>query len=548
MVIRPKLMVAVTTALLLIPFIGKAFHIDDTMFIWAAQHIHNNPIDFYGFIVNWYGVEQPMFWVNQNPPLVSYFISLAAYFLGWSEVALHLAFLMPAIFLSLGIYSLAQYFSRKPQIAALIAISTPAFLVSSTNIMSDTMMLSIYVWSIVFWLHGVNEDKKSCLLIAGILIGLAALTKYFAISLIPLLFVFSLWKTRKAGVWIMFLCIPIIFLIAYQSLTYYLYGKLLVLNAVNYAVDIGYQGTITSFVIRSITGLSYTGGCMMGVIFFTHLIWSKRQIIIAGLFLFLFFAILLTQESVRDLLIPNIDDNRYGIIIQFGLFVLIGLQILFLACSDFLKHKNPESLLLLLWVFGTFIFASQVNWTISARNILPMVPAVGILLLRRLNENDDFTQGTALIKYSWPIVPAAILALSVSYADASLANRQRLASLEILKQFQDYPHTVWFQGHWGFQYYMEAIGAIAVEYNKSNFSHGDIVIIPSNNSNTRAVSGDLFQLTQIIELESPIMLGTMSPRNVAGFYWAGNGPLPFAFGDIEAEKYFIYRAESVKVN
>jgi 4-amino-4-deoxy-L-arabinose transferase-like glycosyltransferase len=534
-----------TTVLLLIPFIGKAFHIDDTMFIWAAQHIHNNPIDFYGFNVNWYGVEQPMFLVNQNPPLVSYFISLAAYFLGWSEVAIHLAFLVPAIFLSLGIYFLAQNFSPKPQIAALIAISTPAFLVSSTNVMSDTMMLSFYVWSIFFWLHGVNRDKESSLFIAGILIGFAVLTKYFAISLIPLLFIFSLLRTRKMGVWILFLCIPIIFLIAYQSLTYYLYNNLLILNAANYAINISHQGTITSFIIKSITGLSYTGGCMIGIIFFTHLIWSKRQIIIAGLFLFLFSAILLTQESVRDLLIPNIDDNRYGIIVQFGLFILIGLQILFLACTDFLKHKTPESLLLLLWVFGTFIFASQVNWTISARNILPMVPAVGILLLRRLNENDDFTQDTAFFKYSWPIIPAAVLALSVGYADASLANRQRLVSVEIHNQLDGYPHQIWFQGHWGFQYYMEAIGAIAVEFNKSRIAWGDVVIIPSNNSNTRSLPKDSFQLIQIIQLESPIMLGTMSARNAAGFYWAGNGPLPFAFGEIEAEEYFIFKAGGV---
>jgi 4-amino-4-deoxy-L-arabinose transferase-like glycosyltransferase len=546
--INPKLLVAVTTALILIPFIGKAFHIDDPMFIWAAHHILDNPVDFYGFDVNWYGSEQPMYLVNQNPPLVSYFIAVAAYFFGWSEVAIHSAFLIPTIFLSLGTYYLAKIFAPKPQMAAFIAISTPAFLVSSTNIMSDVLMLSLYVWSIVFWFYGIDKDKKSYLFIAGVLIGFAVLTKYFALSLLPLLFVFSILKMRRLGIWILFLGIPIVFVIGYQSLTYYLYDSLLVSNAANYALNIGYQGTITSFFTKSIVGLSYTGGCLVGIVFFTHLIWSKRQILIAGLCLSLFYVILLTQESVRDLLAPGIGHNQYGVIFQFGLFILVGVQVLFLACNDLFKHRTPESLLLLLWIFGTFFFAVQINWTISARNILPMAPAVGILLIRKLNENDDFILPARFLKYFWPIIPAAMLAISVSHADASLANTQRLASAEIHKQFETYPHQIWFQGHWGFQYYMEELGATAVEFNKSRMDIGDLVIIPTNSSNTRPLPKETFQYIDLIQLESHTWVGTMSANNFAGFYWGGNGPLPFAFGEIEPEKYLIFRGGGIDGN
>ncbi|MEM7017857.1 MAG: hypothetical protein AAF512_11035, partial [Pseudomonadota bacterium] len=57
-------------------FIGKAVHIDDAMFIWTAQQIVSHPFDFYGFTMNWYGVDSAMFAVNQNPPGVAYYLAL----------------------------------------------------------------------------------------------------------------------------------------------------------------------------------------------------------------------------------------------------------------------------------------------------------------------------------------------------------------------------------------------------------------------------------------------------------------------------------------
>ena len=56
-----------------------------------------------------------------------------------------------------------------------------------------------------------------------------------------------------------------------------------------------------------------------------------------------------------------------------------------LAAADAWKRKDADSLLLMLWVFGTFIFTGFVNWAINARSVLPLIPAVGILLARRVD-------------------------------------------------------------------------------------------------------------------------------------------------------------------
>src|SRR5271157_4582503 len=72
------LLLAVLTILCLLPFADKAFHIDDPLFVWTAKNIQTNPLDPYGFDVNWYGTWMRMADVNKNPPIVSYYIAIVA--------------------------------------------------------------------------------------------------------------------------------------------------------------------------------------------------------------------------------------------------------------------------------------------------------------------------------------------------------------------------------------------------------------------------------------------------------------------------------------
>ena len=135
----------------LTPFVNKAFTIDDPLFLWAAQHIQHHPADPYGFEVNWYVSPMRMADVTKNPPLACYALALAASLFGWSEHALHLIFLLPAAGMAWGTYRLAEDLSGRPLLATLTAVLTPVFLVSSTNVMCDTMMVCFWVWAVVCW-------------------------------------------------------------------------------------------------------------------------------------------------------------------------------------------------------------------------------------------------------------------------------------------------------------------------------------------------------------------------------------------------------------
>ena len=162
--------------------------------------------------------------MTENPPLASYYLALAAGVFGWSEMALHFAFLLPALAAVLGTHRLARRFCHPPMLAALATLFTPVFLVSSTTVMCDVLMLAFWVWAAVFWLEGMEENRSGKLFAAGGLIALAALTKYFGACLIPLLAAYSVIGQRRFRQWAMPLLIPLAALCAYQWVTQALYG------------------------------------------------------------------------------------------------------------------------------------------------------------------------------------------------------------------------------------------------------------------------------------------------------------------------------------
>jgi hypothetical protein len=68
----------VVTLLCLVPFIDKAFCIDDPLFLWVAEQIQAHPLDFYGWQVNWFSTPTPLYVATKHPPLASYYLALLA--------------------------------------------------------------------------------------------------------------------------------------------------------------------------------------------------------------------------------------------------------------------------------------------------------------------------------------------------------------------------------------------------------------------------------------------------------------------------------------
>jgi 4-amino-4-deoxy-L-arabinose transferase-like glycosyltransferase len=539
LVAHPNWALALVTFAALAPFLAKPFNIDDPLFIWAAKQIQLHPANPYGFNLNWYGAAEPMWRITENPPLACYFIALSAGIFGWSEIGLHFAFLLPAIAVVLGTYRLAKSFCSQPMLAALATLFTPIFLVSSTTVMCDVLMLTFWVWAVVFWVEGMEEKKNSRLILAAILIAAATMTKYYGTCLVPLLAAYSFIRARKPVSRTAWLLIPLAVLCAYEFWTRKLYGHALFYEASSYASfakkTLGFSG-----IHSGLTALAFTGGGFAVVSFCVPLLWRTK-----------IFAVLATGLAVvAAAIVFGGAHLKSHAEIPVGAQLFVGIQVVFWAVGgtfllvsialEVWQRRDAPAWLLTLWIFGTFTFAAFFNWTVNARSLLPMAPALGILLARQ------WERKISPNKTRWPrplkicVVVGALLALLVVRADFQLAVAASDCANQVVTKNPPSSGKLWFQGHWGFQYYMEALGATALDVKHSPLAPGDTIAVPANNTSIFNLNPETVTLRETIKVPGPRWLTTWSAVAGGGFYAAAQGPLPFVIGKAPPEEVFIY--------
>jgi len=539
---RPRLTLTLAVLAALVPFLGKAFNVDDPLFLWAARQIQAHPTNPYGFELNWYGSQSPMWEVTKNPPLACYYLAMAAAILGWSEMALHFAFLLPAVAAILGTYRLARRLCQRPIFAACATLFTPVYLVSGTTVMCDTLLLAFWVWAVVLWIEGMDKGGSRRLAGSALLIALAALTKYFGACLIPLLLIYSLVLRRRLGRWAGILLIPIAFLAAYQWATHALYGKGLLSDAGSYAAVVRGDSAMSA-TVAGLTALAFTGGCLAVATLLAFWLWRPR--VLAGFLVFgMVAALVLFKGNAMSGQFGNFaGTSRWWLDVQLVFWAVGGLSVLALAVAAAWRWRDAPSCLLALWIFGTFLFAGFVNWTVNARSILPMAPAVGILLAQRLSRVASPKRTLRRWAVRISLLTGAVLALWVARADFLLANAVRESARQSYSKFGQREGTLWFEGHWGFQYYLEGFGsdAKAVDLGHLQPRWGDFLVIPVNNTNLASPGSPLFYSWKELSIDGPRWATTLSQDVGAGFYASVWGPLPFAFDSVPPETVLVFR-------
>jgi 4-amino-4-deoxy-L-arabinose transferase-like glycosyltransferase len=520
------------------PFLAKPFNIDDPLFLWEAHQIQAHPGDPFGFDVNWYSSITPMTVATENPPVASYFIAVAAAVLGWSELALHFAFLLPALAVVLGTYRLARRFCEWPLLAAGATLCMPVFPVSSSTVMCDVLMLAFWVWAVVFWVEGMERENFRQLSFAGLLIALSTLTKYYGVCLLPLLVAYSLADKRRFGRWIACLLIPLAAICAYQWLTRALYGRAMITETVGFtSFAKGIVGV--SYFTSSLLALTYTGGCVAVAAFFTPLLWRSRSLMFFSGCAILAAAAICLQNGLLRPGIPLVGASRIFAETQTVFWAVGGVAVLALAVADVWKRRDAKSALLFLWVFGTFTFAAFFNWTVNGRSILPLVPAVGILLARRLGEKvlagrTAWTPGVAVC-----LAASAALSFLITRSDYLLAVAVRQSARETFAKYGHGRAAFWYEGHWGFQYYMDLFGAAALDMQHPALKVGDHLAVPLHNCFIFEPKSEAAEVAEVITVQGPQWLTTWSADVGAGFY-SFPGPMPFAFGRVPPETVAVY--------
>lgn len=529
----------VAVLICLVPFSRKAFHIDDPLFVWAAKQIAQNPLDPYGFTVNWNGWTQPMSAVTKNPPLCSYYLAVAGSILGWKEVSLHFAMLIPAVLVILGTYRLAARLCGRPMEAAMATLLTPVFLVSATSVMCDVVMLAFWVWAIVLWMRGMDGPRHGYLAAAAILIAASALSKYYGIVLIPLLLIYGLVKTRRAGIWAAHFLLPVCIVGAYYLATSSLYDRNLLGDAVSFATTAPRTlGQVT------IVSLAFLGGCVAVAGFYAFRLWSRRVLLAWAAVAVAAIAGLWVVGSVPGVSAGFVAKNAPLVRLQMALMLTVGLSVIALAIVNAMRKVDAESVMLLLWVGGTFCFAGFVNWTVNGRSILPLAPAVAILMMRQMESRVKSDTSSARKPAYAALALAALLSLSAVWADVTAAGAARMAAAHTCSTYRTTDTDLWFLGHWGFQCYMEQYGAVPVDGNESVLPEGATVVLPLLNTQIVPLPPEHWELETTVWVRVMPCMATLSEPMGAGFYSTAFGALPYVLGPQAPEPYYILRVTS----
>jgi 4-amino-4-deoxy-L-arabinose transferase-like glycosyltransferase len=542
---HPRVVIGMVLLLCLGPFLDKAVHVDDPLFIWTAQWIRQHPADFFGAEVNWFGCATPMWAVNCNPPLMPYFLAAVASVFGWHEIVLHLAGLVVAFVAAAGIYALAQIWCGRPLLAAVIAVFTPVFLVSSSTLMCDVLMLAFWIWALVLWERALAGGQSRWQFIgAGFLAGLAVLTKYSAVTLLPLLPLLSLLRTRSLKWrwgWLA-LAISLTMLAVYEWVTYRMSGESQFLAATHY-VQMSRHAS-GDWPARGIITLAFAGGSLLPLLFFAPRLWRPRHWLGGGaVILAVLLGVLCPGGNlwlVQHWTNPE-PMNQWGFVLQVALLTAAGVHLLLLAAAEFWQRRDTIAAALGLWILSGLLFAWLLNWTVSARNFLPLVPAAAILLVRRW---DALRQDSPVRLWTlWPLAPSAIVALALMVADYRVAACARSAAKQIVAQYTPAGHKLWFEGHWGFQYYLEKLGGRPLDIAGSVLEPGDVIAVPFANSNMMPLPPGSVGWVADLEfaVDSGINLSIGAPSEAGGFYSSIMGPVPFAVGKTAPQSYCVLK-------
>jgi len=533
-------LLTVVTLACLLPFLGKAFHIDDPLFIWTARHLQSHPIDFYGFNVDWSYQEQPMSREMQNPPLAACYLAIVGAVFGWSECALHFGFLLPALAFVLGTYCLARRFCSHPFAAALSVIAMPVFLLSSTGIMCDTMMAALWIWAVYFWVEGFDPEQPLRLWLAAVLMAACSLTKYFGISLIPLLILYSALQRPHSRRWLIYFTLPVLILAGYQWMTARLYGHGLLWNATAYVTTLRVEGGWGSKLLET---FAFCGGCTFIGLAALPLLWGKKGMMAGALGACAFGLMMMMMKNVGVFSVIEAGHFKWQFLIQMSLFIVGGVSILALAVFDVICNRSPISILLASWLIGGLIFVGAVNWTVSGRNILPLAPAVAVLIIRRMESRSNGGLPDPMRHWWWPLGVSLAVALMVARADWQWANSERTTAGTIKDELVGRCNGISFEGHWGFHYYMEQLGAKPLTRTPLILAANEAVVLPMDNTCIFDLPSNLVEPLAEVDVTPSKWISIQSTPDGAGYYSDEWGPAPFVFGPATKRSYWIFRVK-----
>ncbi|HME70978.1 MAG TPA: hypothetical protein VKM54_14075, partial [Myxococcota bacterium] len=373
-----------------------------------------------------------------------------------------------------------------------------------------------------------------------LLAGLCIVTKYVGLALIPLLLAYTMAKCRRLEVRSLLLLIPFAIALAYRARMISRYG-VDPLGVSSFSLQVRQSGMANTIELPWI-GLSFLGGTCLPALLFTPWTFGRRGSALTVVFILLVVVALLGMKTLGHIPLRTPEGPRWGLVLQLALFTLSGALIFALVLRHVVHCRSAEALLLALWVCGIFVFGSLVNWSTNVRALLPAAPAVAILLAfeaRGVGARRPFGIPPGLLA---TLGISALAGLVVAQGDQAFARSARDAARELVRERGRAGQSLWYDGSWGFHYYMDLEGAKRIDWKHFEALAGDEMIL--SQVTLPHIPPTILRPVGDYRIAVPALASTMSREAGAGFYSDYWGPAPYVFGFPPNQVYFILGVQS----
>jgi len=536
-------LVAAFTMFMTLPFLTRAFDMDDVIFLKLAEARLDHPLLLQLNDFNFFGVFNSTF-IDTHPPLVSMWLAAAIKLSGGeSEIWLHLAFAIFPLIASISMYFLARQFTRNALPAALILAGTPGMVAMSHTLMSDLPGLAFWLAATAFYIYGLERKSLALMVLSAVSLTLGIFSAYIVLAALPLLFFYALARKQLTVLTLLPLVLPISSFLSYTVWYLVATGSPPSLSYIYYTRE---EPLAAATIFQKVISIAASlGGAVIFPLALWRLIATRRNDI-------LLYLCLLVPVAVWAL--ARFFSGGYGraeTVLQV-LLVPLGAMILYWTYNTGWSRVNrfrdahvARAALVILW--SSVILVSVVIFLpySSVRYLLPLFPPIILIFIWLVEERLGVNSSRSKNFLIATVLLTAAAGLIIAGADLELADSKRLFAENEAVAFGEQAaasgNKLWFASEFGVRYYLERQGFEELA-NDSDLRQGDLVVFPLlAGSDIPAEQGRRLQLVAEVTPESWSPVRITDHRAGAGFYGSRWGLLPFSFSADGIDKYQIYR-------
>jgi hypothetical protein len=451
---------------LLLPFLHKAYTIDDPPFLLEARQILKTPLEPWSFPICWNGnlvclAQAGSSGANVREGLMGY-VLVPVILAGGAEWLAHLIQIIFVCWAVAGTVALALrlgYVGAQACAAGLLVVAIPPLLSMANTAMPDVLVLGLMLTGIERLLAWKEERRWHQAALAGIALGLAPYARPHVALFLPIaaLWLFDELGIRKA--------------LAQLQREILLWSPILiaglVLVAVNYATRL--RGVASGTAIDAIDA----GNLPINLIAYFHYLAFPIPLAVVWL--------LAHRRKALLLVVPPLIPTAFAYFMVPGMTlvkelqvaaVLYGMVALAHILFGYLLRRDRIGTLLGLWLL--IPLSTGVYLHLPLKYMVPVLPAAVLLVLRAVPTAQS---KRAQLAYGTIVLLCSCYSLLLLRADLDFADYARRAAAELIAPRVAAGEKVWYGGEWGFYWYAEKAGATVANSEGAGPRPGELLAV-----------------------------------------------------------------------